>query len=153
MNKANSRRVSPLYNAATENHASMAGMLLDAAANANYGDEDGSTPLMMAAQEGYEAVLATLLRAGPCEVDKTKGVGTTALSIAAANGHAAVVARLLQAGAAVDKADGEGATPLMEAARAGHRAVVQYYCKVGEGAPGAPRPVESRHAKMPSSES
>jgi len=92
----------------------------------NSATNDGSTPLMFAAQEGHDAVVAALLRAGSI-VDMAKGDRTTALALAVDHGWTVVVELLLPAGAQDDISSGEhGATPLADAASARRRATRQW---------------------------
>jgi ankyrin repeat protein len=67
---------------------------------------------VLAAEEGYDDVVALLLAAGAA-VDKADEDGRTALMRTARCGLSPVVALLLAAGAEVDKADAEGGTALI----------------------------------------
>lgn len=105
-------------------------VLLDADADVNAMDEEGRTPLMLAAGSGQSAVVSELLRhlAQPNLVDK---VGRTALWYAAAAGDANAVDALLAAKAGAERADVSGATPLIVAAANGHAAAAASLLSVG----------------------
>jgi ankyrin repeat protein len=84
---------------------------------------DGSTPLMVSAEEGFVAVVVALIEAGASVTLDRSGI--TALYLAAGQGHVVVLAALIEAGAVVDKAETtEGSTALMIAAEHDHAAVV-----------------------------
>ena len=104
----------------------------------------GDTALILAAQNGHEAVAALLLDKGAVVDAATKDgatarrgsristtacpggeYGWTALMWAAQEGHEAVVKLLLDKGAAVDKALKDGHTALIIAAQKGHAAVAK----------------------------
>lgn len=86
----------------------------------------GWTPLMIAAAEGHEAVVAALLDAG-AGPNATNGLGRTALMYASSSGFTAIVKALLARGANpnVVPTDDHGWTALMAAARAGRVETVQ----------------------------
>lgn len=83
-------------------------------------DEEGLSPLMLAAQAGDAESVARLLRLRPGWQEEAEHNGRTALMLAAAAGHAAVVELLLRAGAAVTPTDRDGWTALMLACEGGH---------------------------------
>lgn len=88
-------------------------------------DEEGATPLIVAAARGDVPTLHVLLRAG-ARLDARDDFGWTALMRAARVGDTAVVRMLLTAGAAPDarnEADA-GQTALMLAAEGGHEGVM-----------------------------
>ena len=89
---------------------------IDAGLEVNIGAKRyGSTPLIMAAAHGHEAIVRRLLEHG-AYVNKARADGTTALMFAAQNGHTATVHALLVKSTALDQADAFGRTALMIAA-------------------------------------
>ncbi len=86
------------------------------------------TPLMIAANQGNERLIDSLLKR-EAQVNKP---GWTALHYAAAIGHNVIVAKLLERHAYIDAESPNKTTPLMMAARAGHSATVKLL--VDEGA-------------------
>ncbi|KAF3076556.1 Ankyrin repeat, PH and SEC7 domain containing protein secG [Trichoderma lentiforme] len=98
--------------------------LLKKPINVNQKDEKGSTPLLLAARNGHEAVVKLLLAMPNINIKLMDGQDNTRLLRAASNGHDAVVKLLLSAG--VDPNFGNGyQTPLSKAAEGGHEAVVK----------------------------
>ena len=81
-------------------------------------DDEGHTPLHLAADGGHERAVRTFLGAG-ADVAATAEEGHTALHSAARGGHAGVVAILLAAGADLSGTDDHGDTALHSAAGAG----------------------------------
>ncbi|KAM3963044.1 LOW QUALITY PROTEIN: ankyrin repeat-rich membrane spanning [Aphomia sociella] len=93
-------------------------------------DENGTTALMCASENGRVAAVRMLLAAGgdacACDAD-----GWTSLAFAARGGHLTVVKELLDAGAVVDSRDCGGWTPLMWASYKGHEDVVALLLEKG----------------------
>ncbi|GMF27273.1 unnamed protein product [Phytophthora lilii] len=94
-------------------------------------DENGWTPLLFAARDGYEGVLRLLLHfdAAPDLAGKTGwtpfvGSGRHRSRIGSPKGHLKIVQVLLNRGAAIDLADEDGWTPLMNASRIRYITVV-----------------------------
>ena len=93
--------------------------LLQAKADTNSAEPDGTTALHWAAQRG-DLPAADLLLRGGARVGAANRYGITPLYLASTNGDAAMVARLLDAGADPNAALADGETVLMAAARTGH---------------------------------
>jgi len=99
-------------------------MLLDNHANPNLAlKEDGSTPLMVAAQDGHDAVCRTLISHG-AKVNALRKDGVTALYLACMMGHAPVVSVLLHSGADTR------ATQLLDGSLAMHAAAKGRYVEI-----------------------
>ncbi|KFY57612.1 hypothetical protein V497_05456 [Pseudogymnoascus sp. VKM F-4516 (FW-969)] len=92
----------------------------------NTTDEDGWTPLSLAARDGHEVILKSLLDSNVVGVDAKNPEGRTPLSWAAENGQVAVLKLLLDSDIVdTNSKDREGRTPLSWAAEKGHEAVVE----------------------------
>ncbi|KAF2733552.1 ankyrin [Polyplosphaeria fusca] len=92
----------------------------------NVSDNDGRTPLSLAAEAGQESVAELLLGTDTVDVEAKDAYGWTSLSWAARNGHGGVVKLLLGTGKVdIDGKDEDGRTPLSMAAQTGHEGVVK----------------------------
>ena len=60
--------------------------LIELGADINKAQDNGATPLFMAAQTGYEVVVRTLIEAG-ADINKAKDTGATPLFVAAEEGQ------------------------------------------------------------------
>ncbi len=90
-------------------------------------DLNGDPALVVAARQGYEATLDTLLRGG-AKVNARSRVGDSAVMIAAIGGQLAIVKKQVARGADVNPT---GWTPLIYAATGGRDEVVRYLIEVG----------------------
>ncbi|XP_036397225.1 ankyrin repeat domain-containing protein 50-like [Megalops cyprinoides] len=106
-------------------------LLLSRGASLELSDNQGQTPLILAARQGHVNVVRFLLdwirrcgTEGARIVDHADGEGWTALRLAAWGGHTEVVRLLLDAGAEVDGCDMEGRTALRAAAWGGHEEIL-----------------------------
>jgi ankyrin repeat protein len=108
---------------------------LQAGADVNSRDEEGSTLLMLAASVGNLGMVATLIASG-ANVNAQDERGWSALTRAVFNaeqnrGFADVAQALIEAGANVEAAISYGVRPLMLAAGYGETAVVEVLLKAG----------------------
>ena len=94
----------------------MVSALISAGASVHQAEENGATPLYIAAEEGHDSVVSALISAG-ASVDQAAENGATPLYIAAQKGHDGVVNALISSGASVDQAEEDGVTPLIIAVR------------------------------------
>ena len=98
--------------------------LLQAKADGNSAEADGTTALHWAVRRGDLATVDLLLKAG-AKASTANRYGVTPLYLASANGDAVTVARLLDAGADPNTSLPDGETVLMTAARTGNVAVIK----------------------------
>ena len=98
--------------------------LLQAKADSNSAEADGTTALHWAVRRGDVPTADLLLRAG-ARVGAANRYGITSLYLASTNGDAPMVVRLLQAGADPNTALADGETALMTAARTGQVATIK----------------------------
>jgi serine/threonine-protein phosphatase 6 regulatory ankyrin repeat subunit A/serine/threonine-protein phosphatase 6 regulatory ankyrin repeat subunit B len=100
--------------------------LLGQGAQANSKSKNGTTPFMMACDNGQIAVMKVLLEhVGPQALQETDIQGMTALHLAAESGHEETVTYLLGQGAQANSKAEDGTTPFIMACEAGHMGVVQ----------------------------
>ena len=105
----------PLHLAVQNDHADLAGALLDAGADLSAREGHGATPLHFAVLHGRVAAARRLIDRGADVADPTTRDGYTALHIAALRDRAACAVLLLQQGAPLDARDHDGFTPLQRA--------------------------------------
>ena len=98
----------------------------------NVRDNQGSTPLHLAAAEGHRTVVELLLKNGADTNAQTKRQEWTPLHIAAVLGYTEVVRSFIAHGTDVNVKDGRGNTPLDLAKRGGHTEIVELLIKVAE---------------------
>jgi hypothetical protein len=97
------------------------------------GIENGQTPLVWAAGNGYNAVVNLLLTKASVDPDLKDKNRRTPLSWAASSGHEAIVKLLLETCQVdVDAKDTYEQTPLSRAASMGHEAVVKLLLETGQ---------------------
>ena len=104
--------------------------LIQEGQDVNRGDNDGWTPLMLAALNGHDQIVRELIRAG-ADVNGKIDDKQTVLHWASSWGHSMVVKTLAEAGANLNVQDGLGMTPLMEAAYWGYANVVVELIRAG----------------------
>lgn len=152
---------SPLHIAASEGRLALVPLLLSKRASPNRKDEDGNTPLFLAAENEYgelAALLAEVLKPKErdglgkrlldtaarfrveearillccrAQADARNKDGRSGLHIAAKWGHASLAQLLLDAGAKRDAKSKAGRTPLAEAARKGHVKMISWLVNRG----------------------
>lgn len=106
-------------------------LALEAGINPDLTDENGRTPLMLAAFSGHTEIAERLLEAG-ARVDLRDSTNRTAFMFACTGPNLKLVTLLHRRGAKVNDIDShESWTPLMFAAAEGHRDVVQYLLSNG----------------------
>ncbi len=93
--------------------------MIDAGADVNRAQPDGTTPLHWAAYRVDEDLVQRLLKKG-AKADVLNHYGSSPLAEAARAANATIVAILLEAGADANVANEDGQTPLMLAARTGN---------------------------------
>ncbi|MBS0627285.1 MAG: ankyrin repeat domain-containing protein, partial [Verrucomicrobia bacterium] len=98
--------------------------LLNAGADANTVNSDGTTPLTTASYNGHIDVVKSLIEA-KANINQSDPAGQTALYISVFKGHTEITKALLQAGADVNKPTLRGLTPLIIASYKGHIEVVK----------------------------
>jgi ankyrin repeat protein len=121
---------SPIAKAARDGDLAAVQALIQAHADVNLADPDGSTALLWAAYQADVAMTKALVAAG-AEVDQANRYGVTPLLQASRTGDADVMGALLEAGADVHLAHPDGETPLMAAATTGRVEAVKILLEHG----------------------
>jgi ankyrin repeat protein len=121
----------PLIEAVKNGDRAALSALLEARADVNAAEADGTAALHWASSRD-DLESARLLLGGGANVNAANDLGATPLWIACENGSEAMVRTLLQAGADPNRALLLGETPLMVASRSGSAAVVEQL--LGKGA-------------------
>uniref|UniRef100_A0A8C0C4B5 K Homology domain-containing protein n=1 Tax=Buteo japonicus TaxID=224669 RepID=A0A8C0C4B5_9AVES len=115
----------------------LAALLIERGANLEEVNDEGYTPLMEAAREGHEEMVALLLAQGEITLfcflganinAQTEETQETALTLACCGGFSEVADFLIKAGADIELGC---STPLMEAAQEGHLELVKYLLAAG----------------------
>lgn len=100
------------------------------AKSTNTSEQNGATPLVLAAFNGNESGIQKLLE-HQAEIEAADSDGDTSLAQAAWNGQAGAVEVLLKARAKIDTKGASGNTPLHHAASNGHNEAVQLLLRYG----------------------
>ena len=122
-----------LYHAACTGDAAGVARYINDAANVNHRekDEGNATPLIAAAQEGLDDVVALLLHSPVCDVRIRDEWGLTACHYAARWGHKSTLGLILSAGADVSVRSEDGSTAAHFAAERGHSAALAVLLDAG----------------------
>ncbi len=106
-----------LHEAARDGDFDMVESLINQGADLEQLNQDGWTPLSLAASRGHLETVWLLLERGANLEHQVKHHGWAPLSMAASNGHAETAQLLLDRGATIDRQDIYGETPLLVAAK------------------------------------
>jgi len=109
-----------LFKACSEGCVNLARYLIEEGEKVTLVDENGSTPLYFAAENGHKEMVQYLISLGS-DIHTKNNYGMTVLSYAAKNGHKDVVELLVDEQADINAVDNLGYTPLYWAAEAGYR--------------------------------
>ena len=112
-------RETPLMKAITRGFPGVVQKLIDAGADVNLGDADGTTPLMEAAKWGKNKIIEQLLISG-AKIDMKNFWNKTALMCAAEKNNVVTIQKLIDAGSDLDAQDVYGCTALDQAVMNGH---------------------------------
>ncbi|KAK3990419.1 ankyrin repeat-containing domain protein [Cladorrhinum sp. PSN332] len=117
----------PLHQACQNGHEEIVWLLLDNLAQIDISkqEQDGVTPLWLASQQGYTAIVSRLLALGANPNSASLKSGRTPLHQASQNGKEEIVRLLLDKNAIVDAGEEDGATPLWLAAQGGYSGIVK----------------------------
>ena len=113
----------PIRHAAPVPRAFAAWLKLQGFAGIHARDIGGNTPVMRAAAQGEEGIVAALLARGAA-ADALNDQGNNALWFASLHGSVAIGRRLLAAGVPIDHANDDDITCAMQAAACGHHAML-----------------------------
>ncbi|NGP87180.1 ankyrin repeat domain-containing protein [Fodinibius halophilus] len=91
-------------------------------------DQQGNTPLMVAAKIGNPRILNIIFSHNP-EINNYNNEGLTALMIAAKTGQFSTVQKLVRRGANISHTDQDGKTALTFASKYGHKKIVTFLKK------------------------
>jgi ankyrin repeat protein len=124
--KKEKERVNKLFlESVTEGNASQAERLLKAGAELDAKNEDGNTPLVIAAERGHLEVAKVLIEHKADINAKAHMFGFNPLIMAASQGHGEMAGFLIDNGADVNATDPHGSTALMWAVIGKHHNVVK----------------------------
>ncbi|MGB4069784.1 MAG: ankyrin repeat domain-containing protein [Nitrospira sp.] len=121
---AREKNASDLRKFAAKGELDVVKLLLEKGAAVNQTDQNGWSPLLLAAKNGHREVVELLVAKGAAAV-QTDPKGSSPLVLAAMHGHREVVELLVAKGAAVNQTSWKGRSPLYFAAEMGHRDVVE----------------------------
>ena len=120
-----------LVDAARAGNLEAAKQHLVAGADMNFRNQQGFTPLHVAAQKGHNKVAELLIAKGANVNTSGRLIGTTPLDSAALLGHKEMVELLIDSGADINPQIITGETPLQRAEQRGHSAIAEILRKHG----------------------
>ncbi len=121
---ANAADAADMLQAVTERDIPSVTHMIATGADVNTADDNGNTPLMMAAALGYTD-LAAILVAAEADVNASGRIGNTSLIYATESGATDVARLLIEAGASVTSVNDYGNTALSLAIGFGHREIAE----------------------------
>ena len=122
---------SALVDAARVGNLEAAKQHLVAGADVDFRNQQGFTPLHVAAQKGHNKVAELLIAKGANVNTSGRLIGTTPLDSAALLGHKEMVELLIDSGADINPQITTGETPLQRAEQRGHSAIAEILRKHG----------------------
>ncbi len=134
VNITDSRGKSDLHIACEKGYAAIADGIIRHGGDPKRPDNEGLTPLMLAAIEGHKKVAETLLQHDCAKNAKSAEHGVSALFIAAAHGRLNVVKILHEEEVEIDAFDHNNLTPLMAAIAQSKWDVAKFLLEVGADA-------------------
>merc|ERR1711907_654401 len=132
-----------IHDVARDGDEAMVTKLLTDASNLDVADQEGHTPLMLAAWEGHTPIVKLLIGRG-ADLDLRNKVGNSALHLASWWGRVETMQQLLEAGASIGAIDADGDFALHHAARNNMLEAVQLLIQWG-----APAGVKNKAGKTP----
>lgn len=139
-----SKLPSPLHYAAHNGHTDVVSYLADVLLDLEICDEQGRTPLQVAAFQGHADCVQALLTQGASFIQINEKTKQTALHLAACNGHTKVMRMLLEDASTdgrdfsdedlrnyINEKDVNGATALMHCVTSGHAGSVEFLLSQG----------------------
>jgi len=129
--QANPHAGPALVDAARVGNLEAAKQHLVAGADVDFRNQQGFTPLHVAAQKGHNKVAELLIAKGANVNTSGRLIGTTPLDSAALLGHKEMVELLIDSGADINPQIITGETPLQRAEQRGHSAIAEILRKHG----------------------
>ena len=120
-----------IHEAAAEGNIEVVKQHLAAGTDVDFRNQQGFTPLHVAAQKGHNKVAELLIAKGANVNTSGRLIGTTPLDSAALLGHKEMVELLIDSGADINPQIITGETPLKRAEQRGHSAIAEILRKHG----------------------
>ncbi|KAK0672102.1 ankyrin repeat-containing domain protein [Cercophora samala] len=126
----------PLHYASSEGHETLVIMLLERretpGIDINCANNTGTTPLMLAAEQGHDFIIKLLVNHVPlADIRQRDHFGCDAFYYACARGHILCAAYLLGCGADINTRNGKDNTPLHAVAKVGMKDMVGWLLRMG----------------------